>query len=59
MGGGGLSETGGRGAYLRRGGLFDVVLHKKTRIQRGKAQVQGVRGYEAEDENKSELPVGK
>ena len=27
--GGGLSETGGRGAYLRRGGLFDVVLHKK------------------------------
>ena len=55
-----------RGAYLRRGGLFDVektmvsVLHKKkTRIQRGKAQVQEVRGYAAEDQNKSELPVGK
>ena len=54
-----------RGAYLRRGGLFDLVktmvlvLHKKTRIQRGKAQVQEVRGYAAEDQNKSELPVGK
>ena len=51
---------------MRRGGLFDLektmvsVLHKKkTRIQRGKAQVQEVRGYAAEDQNKSELPVGK
>ena len=52
---------------MRRGGLFDVektmvsVLHKKkkTRIQRGKAQVQEVRGYAAEDQNRSELPVGK
>ena len=53
------------GASLRRGGLFDLektmvsVLHKKTRIQRGKAQVQEVRGYAAEDQNRSELPVGK
>ena len=53
MGGGAYQR---RGAYLRRGGLFDVektmvsVLHKKkTRIQRGKAQVQEVRGYTAED----------
>ena len=57
---------GGGGASLRRGGLFDLektmvsVLHKKkTRIQRGKAQVQEVRGYAAEDQNRSELPVGK
>ena len=55
------------GAYLRRGSLFDLVktmvsvLHKKkkNRIQRGKAQVQEVRGYAAEDQNKSELPVGE
>ena len=50
---------------MRRGGLFDLektmvsVLHKKTRIQRGKAQVQEVRGCAAEDQNKSELPVGE
>ena len=56
---------GGGGASLRGGGLFDLektivsVLHKKTRIQRGKAQVQEVRGYAAEDQNRSELPVGK
>ena len=64
MGGGAYQR---RGAYLRRGGLFDVektmvsVLHKKkkTRIQRGKAQVQEVRGCAAEDQNKSELPVGE
>ena len=54
------------GAYLRRGSLFDLVktmvsvLHKKkTRIQRGKAQVQEIRGCAAEDQNKSELPVGE
>ena len=54
------------GTYLRRGSLFDLVktmvsvLHKKkSRIQRGKAQVQEVRGYAAEDQNKSELPVGE
>ena len=50
---------------MRGGGLFDLektivsVLRRKTRIQRGKAQVQEVRGYAAEDQNRSELPVGK
>ena len=60
------NQFDGGGASLRRGGLFDLektmvsVLHKKkTRIQRGKAQVQEVRGYAAEDQNRSELPVGK
>ena len=32
---------------------------KKTRIQSGNAQVQEVGGHAAEDQNKSELPVGK
>ena len=51
---------------MRRGSLFDLVktmvsvLHKKkNRIQRGKGQVQEVRLYAAEDQNKSELPVGE
>ena len=57
---------GGWGLIETVGGLFNLettmisVLHKKkTRIQSGKAQVQEVLGHAAEDQIKSELPVGR
>ena len=53
-GGAGLNRYGG---LISEGGLFNLdttmvsVLHKKTRIQSGKAQVQKVLGHAAEDQN--------
>ena len=52
--GGGLNRYGG---LISEGGLFNLdtttvsVLHKKTRIQSAKAQVQKVLGHAAEDQN--------
>ena len=53
-----LTSAGDRyGGLISEGGLFNLdttivsVLHKKTRIQSGKAQVQKVLGHAAEDQN--------
>ena len=60
--GGGLIETGGlieSAALLNLAKTMVSVIHKKTRIQSGKAQVQEVGGPAAEDQKQYELPVGE
>ena len=61
-GGGGLIETGGlieSAALLNLAKTMVSVIHKKTRIQSGKAQVQEVGGPAAEDQKQYKLPVGE